>query len=322
MTQTDDPSATPPSPEAPPAPKKRMNSILIVDDEEIIRDLLQERISFTGKVDVDTAGDGQKALRRLEARSFDAVLTDIRMPGMSGIDLMKKIKQQWPETAVLIMSGYAEMSDTIEALRNGAVDFLEKPFEMTKVMEAVERVFRLKNYEYDKKAAQQYLASENRVFQFPNNLDLCPIIVNEVTQNLAERGFADIAFLESIRVALNEMIFNAIEHGNLGVTFHDKTQMMELNSDYHAALRERAQMPQYASRFVQLQYDIDTEKVHFVITDQGAGFDHSNLPDPTDPANLLSSHGRGILMTRIYMDKVFYNEKGNQVTLIRYKKRP
>jgi anti-sigma regulatory factor (Ser/Thr protein kinase) len=66
---------------------------------------------------------------------------------------------------------------------------------------------------------------------------------------------------------------------------------------------------------------MDAEHVRFVITDEGAGFDHSNLPDPTDPANLLSSHGRGILMTRIYMDEVSYNPVGNQVTLVRRKKR-
>jgi len=319
LEQTSAPSSQAPvSPSGTPSPLRQ--SILIVDDEEIIRELLHERITYDGKTYAEAVANGEEALAALKRRAFDLVLTDIRMPGMSGIDLLRRIKETWPETAVIIMSGYAELTDTIQALRHGAVDFLEKPFEMSKVLEAIDRVFRMKNIAYSKQEAMSYLESENRVFVIPNNLDLCPIIVNEVTQNLADKGITDVSFLESIRVALNEMLFNAIEHGNLAISFEDKTRLMEFHSDYHQVVRERAAQPEFAARRVRLEYSMDSDRVAFTITDEGQGFDHSNLPDPTDPANLLSSHGRGILMARIYMDDVIYNEKGNQVTLIRRKK--
>ena len=300
-------------------PKKRTNSILIVDDEEIIRELLYERVTYKGAVRADTAENGFAAVEKLKQDSFDVVLSDICMPGMGGIDLLKAVKEHWPETAVIMMSGYADMSDTIGALRHGAIDFLEKPFEMAKVIEAIQRVFRMKNLEYSKKEALRYLDLETRIFRIPNDLDLCPIIVSEVTQNLADKNITDVSFLESIRVALNEILFNAVEHGNLGISFEEKTQLMEGCADYHQAIRDRALNPNYADRHVTLEYYMDADLVRFVITDQGEGFDHSALPDPTDPENLLSCHGRGILMTRIYMDEVIYNDKGNQVTLIRHK---
>lgn len=302
------------------AVKARKNSILIVDDEEIIRELLEERLTIDRTIEAESAATGEKALQALERRAFDVVLTDVRMPGISGIDLLKSVKERWPETAVIIMTGYAELGDTISALRHGAVDFLEKPFEMARVVDAVGRVFRLKSLEYTKKEALRFLEKESRVFRIPNDLDLCPIIVNEVTLNLTDKGITDISFIESIRVALNEMLFNAVEHGNLGISFEEKTRLMDERPDYHAAIRERALAPGVAQRHVQLEYDLDSEGVRFTITDEGEGFDHSNLPDPTDPKNLFSTHGRGILMTRIYMDEVIYNEKGNQVTLVRRKK--
>jgi len=304
-----------------PAPEDiKNNSVLVVDDEEVIRSVLAFRLSQEEGVEVEAAGDARSALAAIERRPFDAVLTDIKMPGMNGLELLRRIKERWPEMAVIIMSGHADMSDTIEALRMGAVDFFQKPFELAKVAESLGRIFRNKRFEYTKREALRFLEEESRVFLIPNDLDVCPIITNEVTKNLADKGVTDVSFLESIRVALNEMLFNAIEHGNLHVSYEGKSKMMEEAADYSALIRRLAQQPPYDERRVKIEYYMNANHVRFVITDQGDGFDHSQLPDPLDPENLLAGHGRGILMTRIYMDEVSYNEKGNQVTLVKRKK--
>jgi CheY-like chemotaxis protein len=294
-------------------------SLLIVDDEEVIRSVLQHRLGQIDRLEIATAKDGRQAVEILDERMFDVVLTDIRMPGIDGLELLRRIKSRWPETAVIIMSGYADMSDTIEALRHGAVDFLQKPFELNKVVESVERVLQMKSIDYSRKEALIYLEEERRVFVIPNQLGLCPIVAAEVSKNVADKGITDVSFLESVRVALNEMLINAIEHGNLGITYDEKTRVIEEMLDYPSFVRKRAEGDGMDERKVRLDYYLDSEHVRFVITDEGDGFDHDSLPDPTNPENLLSPHGRGILITRIYMDEVTYNERGNQVTLIKRK---
>jgi DNA-binding response OmpR family regulator len=308
------------APAIPARPEMRTNTVLVVDDEEVIRSVLAFRLSQDDGVEVETAGDARSALAIMEQRTFDAVLTDVKMPGMNGLELLRRIKSRWPEMAVIIMSGHADMGDTIEALRIGAVDFFQKPFELAKVAESLGRIFRGKHLEYTKREALRFLEEESRVFLIPNDLDLCPIITNEVTKNLADKGVTDVSVLESIRVALNEMLFNAIEHGNLSVSYEDKSRMMEEAADYSALIRQRSQEALYANRRVKVEYHLKADEVQFVITDQGEGFEHSELPDPLDPENLLTGHGRGILMTQIYMDEVRYNDRGNQVTLIKRKK--
>ncbi len=293
------------------------DSILIVDDESVICSILEQRIRLAGGIDVVTAPNGNMALELLGQRAFDVVLTDICMPGISGIELLREIKSSWPQTIVMIMSGFADLNDTIQALRLGAVDFMEKPFDMAKVVDSIQRLFRRKRLERKQAEALKFQSFEKRVFQIPNDLDVCPVIVAQIIQDLSISAFATGVNLEGVRVALNEILFNAIEHGNLEISYKEKTELMEGLGDYPTIIRERAEQSEYVDRQVLLECQYDRRRLRFVITDEGHGFDHSNLPDPTDPENLLSAHGRGILMTQIYMDSVMYNEKGNRVTLVK-----
>lgn len=76
--------------------------------------------------------------------------------------------------------------------------------------------------------------------------------------------------------------------------------------------------PLLKDRCVDIQFQMDGERCEWLITDQGNGFDWQSVPDPNDAANLMSSHGRGIMLTRLNFDEVFYLGKGNQVSLAKY----
>src|SRR4051794_397952 len=104
-----------------------LRSILIVDDEEPIRQVLTEVLGGSGYV-VRTAADGEEALRELSANDYDAVVTDVRMPRMDGLSLVRAIQQVAPETTVIVMSAYGSHELAIEALKAGAYDYLGKPF--------------------------------------------------------------------------------------------------------------------------------------------------------------------------------------------------
>jgi DNA-binding NtrC family response regulator len=100
--------------------------ILVVDDEEIVR-LSHIRTLASVHCKVEVVADGNEALRVMEQRPADIVLLDLRMPGMDGMAVLKTIKQRWPATEVVIITGYPTIETAKEAVRLGAYDYLAKP---------------------------------------------------------------------------------------------------------------------------------------------------------------------------------------------------
>lgn len=110
--------------------KERSNGpvVLVADDEEVIRELLRRRLALEG-FEIETAEDGEEALARVAARFVNVVLTDVQMPGVDGIEVLKRVKASSPATKVIIMTAYSSMKTASDAVRLGAYDYLQKPFE-------------------------------------------------------------------------------------------------------------------------------------------------------------------------------------------------
>jgi response regulator RpfG family c-di-GMP phosphodiesterase len=115
-------------------------SILIIDDEEPIRRLLA--LYLSDEYTCVTAASADEATALMAESSFNLVLTDITMPGTSGIELCQYIHRAYPETVVIMVSGMTDINYAIEAMRHGAFDYIIKPFDLTHVLMAVERGFR------------------------------------------------------------------------------------------------------------------------------------------------------------------------------------
>jgi len=101
-------------------------SILIVDDEEIVRRSHLRSLAETG-CHAEAAGSGHEALRVMEQHPFDVVLLDLRMPGLDGLDVLKTIKQRWPDSEVVVITGYPSIESAKEAVRLGAQNYIAKP---------------------------------------------------------------------------------------------------------------------------------------------------------------------------------------------------
>jgi DNA-binding NtrC family response regulator len=108
-------------------------NILVIDDEAGIRESLEVLLSLEG-YSVTMASDGQQGLRRLETESFDLVLLDLALPGQSGIDLLPQIKERQPETPVIMITAYGTVENVVEAIRAGAENFVQKPWDNEKLL--------------------------------------------------------------------------------------------------------------------------------------------------------------------------------------------
>ena len=100
--------------------------ILIVDDDDAVR-LSYLRSLAGARYSVQAAWDGTEALRAMEQQPFDVILLDLRMPGMDGMSVLKAIKERWPESEVVIITGYPSLETVKEAVQLGACDYLSKP---------------------------------------------------------------------------------------------------------------------------------------------------------------------------------------------------
>lgn len=112
--------------------------ILIVEDEAPMCELLTSFFSEK-QYDVGTAQDGEHALARLEERDYALVITDIKLPGMSGLELLARIRVDWPEVAVVIMTAFSSISSAVEAMKLGAEDYIGKPFQLDELAITVEK---------------------------------------------------------------------------------------------------------------------------------------------------------------------------------------
>ena len=110
-----------------------MRRVLIADDEESIRHVLVELLEERG-YEVGAVADGEEALRELAARDYDALVTDVRMPKMNGLDLVRAAQGASPETTIIVMSAYGSHDLAIEAMKAGAYDYLGKPFRPDEVL--------------------------------------------------------------------------------------------------------------------------------------------------------------------------------------------
>ena len=108
---------------------KTKQCILVIDDEEIVRKSLASWLTEDG-YEVDTAPDGPSGLAKLQAKGYAVLLVDLKMPGMNGLEVLTKAREIQPEVSLIIMTAYATVDTAVQAMKQGAFDYLVKPFEL------------------------------------------------------------------------------------------------------------------------------------------------------------------------------------------------
>src|SRR5512138_2337193 len=112
--------------------------VLVVDDEKFIRDIIADFLGMEGYI-VRTAEDGTSAVNELERARYDMVISDLKMPKMGGLDLLKEVARVHPDTLTVIMTGFGTVETAIDAMKRGAYDYILKPFKVEEIVHIVQR---------------------------------------------------------------------------------------------------------------------------------------------------------------------------------------
>jgi two-component system response regulator PilR (NtrC family) len=133
--------------------------ILVVDDEESIREFLEIMLRKEG-YEVTTAEDGQKALDTIKKKSFDLVISDLQMPNMTGLELLKNVRDQYPDLLFMMITAFGTTETAVEAMKLGAYDYITKPFKIDEVRIVIGNALRSKNLEVENRTLKKELGKE------------------------------------------------------------------------------------------------------------------------------------------------------------------
>ncbi len=192
----------------------KQKSILIVDDEKNIRLTLSQTLESLN-IPVQVAVNGEEALRKLQDGTFCLVFLDLRMPGMDGMEVLRWIKDEWPQIRVIIITAHGTINSAVEAMKLGAVDFIQKPFTPGEIRELATLV--LEREELDGVSAVDYGA-----------------LIELSKRFISDRDFATAR--ETIRKAISADPSHPEAYNLLGALFEIKGDWLEAQKFYRAAL--------------------------------------------------------------------------------------
>lgn len=290
-----------------------MTRLLVVDDRPLDAAVAVRLLRQVPGWDIEQHDNGAQALDSLQALRADLVLTDLHMPQMDGLELLKAIRRMSPDLPVVVMTSRGSEQKAVAALSAGAASYLPKSLLESDLVATCRRVLDSAALRRDHAALMDHLTEERFELILENERRHLPALVDLIVGRCLQFELCSHARAPRIGVAIEEAVVNAMIHGNLEVSSELREESYEL---YDRMVAQRMQMSPYRERRLTVRVHLTRQQCHVSICDEGPGFDQEQLRDPTDPENVARVSGRGILLMRTFLDGVSYNDRGNRVTLV------
>lgn len=292
-----------------------MAKILVVDDSAGDRRLVAEYLKEDPTLEIEYAFNGVIALEKIAHDKPALVVTDLMMPQMDGLALVAEVRDKYPLVPVILMTGRGDEEVAAQALQKGAASYVPKRLLARDLLETVQRVLAVSHHIPPEARLMGCMTWTEHQFVLENDSALFDPLVTHLQDDMTRMGLCDDTDCTRIGVALEEALANALCHGNLAI---DPCLREQDDQAYRELFEERRDHADYRDRRIHVTARLSRDRALFIVRDDGDGFDPARLPDPTDPANLERVCGRGCLLMRTFMDEVSYNDKGNEVTLIKH----
>jgi CheY-like chemotaxis protein len=292
-------------------------NILVVDDSLVERVLVEGLLRKDPTYQIQLAANGQVALEVIEKNAPDLVVTDLVMPEMDGLELVRVIRHRYPAIPVILMTAYGDESTAVEALESGAASYVPKAQKAERLIASVERVTEYAAINWNREQLARRMLEYHCRFSLENDRRLIRAMVAGIQQVMAGMEFGDA--VERIRVseALEEALLNAMYHGNLEIGRKELAAVRSELDDHmlDRLIEERCKDPKISDRRILTVAHITKEEARFVIRDEGRGFDPKNVGSESTSDRFASGHDRGMILIRSLMDEVRFNKTGNELVI-------
>lgn len=286
--------------------------VLVVEDDPAARELLETLLAEDGHL-VETAADGEAAWARLQEGEprIDVVLLDWVMPRLNGIELLQRMKDTdgFETIPVVFQSARSDRESMRTAIAGGAFYYVSKPVDpkllSTVVAAAIEDHERYRALQETlRRGARAAATLDEACFRFRTIEEAGAIA------SLLSRACPD---PERTVVGLGELLVNAVEHGNLGITYEEKSAFLAEHS-WEQEIERRLTLPENSDKRAEVRFERSADAIMITIVDQGTGFDWQRFLT-VSPERVFHAHGRGIAMANLMsFDRLEYEAPGNRVT--------
>ncbi|MGI9494999.1 MAG: response regulator [Mariniblastus sp.] len=283
-----------------------MTNLLIVDDTDVDLMLMEGLLSAPGFTIV-TAGDGFQALEKISEWSIDLILTDLQMPRMDGLELVREVRKKYPDIPVILTTGKGSEDIAEEALLAGASTYIPKSKLSGMLESTVKEVLDLLSTGSASDGLFDQSFGSRFQFELKPDSSLIPKLVSLCQQML--HTFTPLDRIDRLRIAIavDQAVQNSYYRGNLEIPADHKIDLRDLSTI--ELIEERLADEKYSSRLVSVRFDINHRRFSIRIEDDGPGFDSSSAGSWDEPAS------RGTVLMHSFMDTVKYNQKGNVVKM-------
>lgn len=288
-----------------------MTTALVLERETgpgAVFDLVTGRKGWTA----ERATSPDAALDRLADADFEVLLADSDALRRRR-DWLGTVRDRYPDLPVVVVTPHSRHEATVDSLLLGAATFVPRDRLSRDLVTTVERIVALSCAD-EAPPVGELLAETAHRYVLRNDRAMITPVLRHVQGELGRFRICGRPDRLRVAVALEEALVNAIVHGNLEVS----SKLRERGDDsFERVILERRAASPYQARAVTFAATFRPGEAAFVIADEGPGFAPSDVPDPTDPENLVKPYGRGLLLMRTFMDEARHNARGNEVTMVK-----
>ncbi len=293
-----------------------MAKILVVDDSAVDRRFVGGLLQRESNYLVEFAEDGADALAKIRQAPPDIIVTDLQMPNRNGLELVSAVRMHHTGIPIILMTGHGSEGLAVEALQRGAAGYVPKPQLGECLLDAVSQALSLAQADHTYERLIACLHECEFDFELDNDPELVDALVDLIQQMAAGMGLTDATGRFRLGAAVKEAVQNALYRGNLELTYAQALDVRgDLNDELMQLVLERRMQSPYCDRRILVQVSMNLQEATFVVRDGGNGFKNANQALPPTPGARESRGGRGLVLMRAFMDRVTYNDVGNEVTL-------
>lgn len=296
-----------------------MPTVLVVDDSAVDRRLVGGLLDRDSDWTIQYAQHGQEALARMSESEVDVVVTDMQMPEMNGLDLVRAIRIHYTDVPVILMTAHGSETLAVEALEQGATSYVPKSKLADTLADTLDQVLALLRADRSYERLIDSMTRNEFTFLLENDAALIDPLVDLVQQMVGGMRLCDPIGRVRVGMALEQALLNALYRGNLEITAEQMQQSREmmLMGGGPDLVEERRSQPPYRDRRIFVDAQITKDEARLLIRDEGPGFNVAGVPERNDPAPLERDGGRGLVLMRNFMDEVTFNDVGNEVTMLK-----
>lgn len=300
-----------------------MPNILLVEDSPT-QAMQLKLLLESGSHKVTSCDDGLPALELLADGACELVITDLELPVMNGLDLIRKMKADFPQVPAVLITGHGSERLAAEALKVGATAYVPKSMVDELLLGTVEDVLGVMRTDLRYAELIDCTVENRLIFDLPNKPELLITAIDLVTQMAA--GMELLTVMERYRVsqALQQAASNALYRGNLELSWKQLPQasISELHAEaLPEVVQERLGKLPYKNRRIHFDARLMRDLIRVAIKDDGPGFDPKLFEvrhQAQDGAAFTGDCGRGFALIDRFVDKVTFNESGNEITLVKH----